>query len=295
MATKAVISSTFDDKYLFFLPIVTWCWNKLGVDVICFMPKPNGQLDYDKLDLIMYFQQVLKLGIELEVFDAPEHKQATYAQCARLYAACLDLPENEILISSDVDMVVFSGIDFFLNPKFENIDSDTCDNCLVTLGYDLVPDKQLPMCFARANVKTWRKFMKLEYGALSEVAGSLAELRVRPFQDCLDKLLGHIEAEHFRGNYWGKDQETLYSCSRSIPKIEIARAKEGTQFATKRYDRDDAYLLERLDPYTIDFHMPRPGYEDRNFEIILTVLKYHYPQDNFDWLINYQTEYKKLL
>ena len=39
---KAILSSTYDDKYLWNLPLVTWCWNKLGIDVICFLPEPNN-------------------------------------------------------------------------------------------------------------------------------------------------------------------------------------------------------------------------------------------------------------
>ena len=58
---------------------------------------------------------------------------------------------------------------------------------------------------------------------------------------------------------------------------------------------DDAYLLERLNPDTIDFHLPRPGFEPKNFDIIMQVLKYHYPLENFDWLVSYCEQYKSLL
>jgi hypothetical protein len=73
------------------------------------------------------------------------------------------------------------------------------------------------------------------------------------------------------------------------------RAKLPERFATNRLDRDDAYLLERLNPDIIDYHLPRPGYEENNFNQIMTVLKYHYPNDNFDWLIEYREQYIKLL
>jgi hypothetical protein len=122
------------------------------------------------------------------------------------------------------------------------------------------------------------------------------ELKIKTYQQCLDELLGHIEADHFRGNYWGKDQEEAYNKIYLTQELNtIPRARPGTQFASNRYDRDDAYILDRLSPDTIDFHMNRPGYEEKNFEIILTVLKYHYPNENFQWLINYTNEYKKLL
>ena len=66
-------------------------------------------------------------------------------------------------------------------------------------------------------------------------------------------------------------------------------------YANLRYDRDDAYLLDGVSLNTIDFHMPRPGYEEKNFKIILKVLQYHYPNENFQWLIDFTNEFKKLL
>lgn len=231
------------------------------------MPVPKVS-DMNKLFLISNTLAHNELNFQGYYFYCPEHKEATYAQVSRLYAACLDLPEDEVLISSDVDMCLFKV------PPYEE--------GFTIFGGDLVPKEQIPMCYISAKVIDWRKAFKLDG---------------KTYQECLDNLLGHIETEHFRGNYWGKDQETAYN---NIATDQIVwhfnRAREGTQFASKRYDRDDAYILDRLSPSdTIDFHMNRPGYEDRNFEIILTILKYHYPLENFDWLISYTEQYKRLL
>lgn len=262
---KAIISSTYDDKYIYFLPIVTYCWNKLGVDVICFMPQPKSDEENIKLNLCLESIGWANSKNEIEFFTAPEHKEATYAQCARLYGACLDLPEDEILIIGDVDMAMFKV------PPYEG--------GITIFGSDLVPDGQFPMCYASGTVKEWRKAMALDG---------------KTYQQCLDELLGEIECEHMRGNYWGKDQQTIWENTKDVA-IKIPRARPGTQFAANRYDRDDSFLLDRLSPDTIDYHMPRPGYEDGNFNQILNVLKYHYPSDDFGWLINYTEKYRSLL
>lgn len=279
---KAVISSTYDNNYLFFLPIVTFCWNKLGVEVICFLPERGYrgrlldkavELESSKKKLRITdpkFSLVLETcsdkKISFSFFKSPVHKEATYAQCSRLYAACLDLQEDEILVTSDVDMILFE------RPPYKD--------GFTVFGYDLVPIEQYPMCYVSASVKEWRYYF----------------CKGRTYQKCLDDLLSHIETDHFRGNYWGKDQEELYKgINLPIGVYGIPRARPGTQFASKRYDRDDAYLLDRLSPDTIDFHMPRPGYETNNFEIIMKVLEYHYPHDNFDWLKQYRQEYINLL
>lgn len=272
---KAVISSTYDDKYLYFLPIVCFCWQKLNVDVICFMPKPKDILtgrtkkEYDK-DILVFGTAKNVGNIRLEFFEAPEHKEATYAQCSRLYGACLDLPEDEVIITSDIDMAVFKV------PPFAHLGGFT------VLGADLVPDGQLPMCYATATVKDWRDAF---------------ELNGITYQQALDRLLGEDECQDYRACRWSVDQEQLrikiFNSNGSINLL--TRSNGQNQFAQNRYDRDDQFILDRLSPDTIDFHMNRPGYEEKNFEIILTILKYHYPQDDFEWLKKYTEEYNKLL
>jgi len=260
----AVISTTYNDTYLWYLPLTTWVWNKLGVDVVCFMPTPNAE-EWGKINVVQKLSNA-----QLHFFDCPEHKKPTYSQCSRLYGACLDLPEDEVLISSDIDMLVFSDVVCQAN-----------GDKITSYGFDLTPEEQLPMCYATAKVGTWRRIMGIDG---------------RSYQQCLDDLLGHEEMQDMRANLWCRDQETLSSKVFATKDwFLVPRAKPGTQFADKRYDRDDAYILDRLSPDTIDYHMNRPGYEDGNFSVILQVLQYHYPNENFQWLIDYNEEYKKLL
>ena len=264
----AVISTTYDDKYLWYLPLTTFLWNKLGVDVICFMPR---MVEFsDKIALINKVQIEQKLRQKHYFFNSPTHKEATYSQCSRLYAACLDLPEDEVLISGDVDMAVLKNI--FTPNKHGDY--------LTIIGDDLVPNGQYPICYCYGTVKAWRDSMSIHNNT---------------YQQCLDNLLGDIECESFRGNYWGKDQETLFNELQNDPKWLVQRSNGQNQWATKRYDRDDAYILDRLSPDTIDYHMNRPGFEEGNFQIILTIMKYHFPNENFQWLIDFNEQYKKLL
>jgi len=213
-------------------------------------------------------------GNKCYYFNSPKHKEATYAQCSRLYGACLDLPEDEVLIVGDVDMGVFS-IDWLKN-------GFTTGSDFTIFGADLVPKGQIPMCYISGNVKEWR---------------NVFELNSKTYQQCLDDLLGHIETEHFRGNYWGKDQETAYN---KIDKNGSAvyyfdRARPGTQFADNRVDRDDINWRSYVNNELVDAHLWRNGYEDGNFQNILELLTMKYPQEDFTWLVNYTNEYKKMI
>ena len=272
---KAIISCTPDSLYSFFIPITTWCWNRLGVDVILFVP---GKVD---APLWLAMGEINKDNSNRNLsygFNCPKNKEATYAQCSRLFAASLDLPEDEILITSDVDMALFN------TPLYKNGFSFGFEvPGIEIIGSDLTPNGQYPMCYIVANVKTWKKVF---------------DIGNKSYQSCLDNLLGHEEMENMRGNLWARDQETVYKKISSTPGIIVSksnRARPGTQFAERRLDRDDAYIFDRLDQNIIDFHMPRPGYEENAFSQILTVLRYFYPNESFEWLINYRNEYLKLL
>lgn len=268
---KAVISSTYDNNYLFFIPIVTWCWNRLGVDVICFVPYSDyiGNEAINQIPAQIMRDSIVKYNLrcELHYFKATKNKQATYAQCSRLYAACLDLPEDEVLVSSDCDMANFK-----IPPHENNI---------TIFGSDLVPNGQFPMCYATGTVKEWRESFGINWYH-------------KTYQFMLDELLGNIECDHMRGNYWGKDQQTLWENTKDIA-IKIPRARPNTQFASERVDRDDINWRHYLGDSLIDAHLWRPGHEENNFLNILELLKMKYPDDNFDWLISYREQYIKLL
>lgn len=268
---KAVLSTTFDDNYFFFLPITAWAWNKLGVDVICFMPrlpKANDPKFGLMVDLKWY-----KPGLDLVFlsFDASDDKKPTYAQCSRLYGAALKwVEEDEVLITGDIDMAVFNK-DYF--NQFNDGDAHI-------VGSDLVPDGQYPMCYIAMPAKTWRIVMDIE---------------AKTYQDKLDDLLGPLECEHFRGNYWSKDQETIYNHLWLSGKEfnNHFRARPGTQFANRRADRDG--WPDVIPPDIVDAHLPRPGYTPENFAKILSLFQTMYPEDDFQWMIDYRNEYVKHL
>lgn len=260
----AVYSSTFDPKYDFFLPITSYCWNKLGVNSIIFIPM--------SMRLEKRFNLVLRAchNALFYVFDCPKDKEATYAQLSRLYAASIEsFNDAESFIVSDADMAFF-GKHIIYNCQRGWID---------VYGADLVPENQLPMCYQVGYAETWLGLM---------------QINGRSFQQCLDDALGHEEMENMRGCLWARDQETAHKFlyANSIPHD---RARPGTQFASHRCDRDDTNWRSYLGSDLVDAHLWRPGYTDENFTNILELLQTQYPEDSFQWLIDYRNEYIKLL
>jgi hypothetical protein len=200
-----------------------------------------------------------------EYFKCSDHKQATYAQCSRLYGAALELDEQEILVTSDVDMLVFQY------PTWDN-------NKFSIYGSDLVPPNQYPICYIIASVRKWREAFNING---------------RSLQKCLDDLVGVIECQDFRGCQWSLDQDHAFKHLQNQDKVLYKRAYPNTQFATKREDRDSWGNVNRFDLF--DAHLPRPGYTEDNFNKILSLLQEKYPNDSFEWLIKYREDYVKLL
>lgn len=271
---KAILSCTYDDQYLFNLPFAVYSWHLLGVECVVFLPRNNKTYLRKVLTIIdTLIKACGGIYFQLHTFSCPENKEATYAQCSRLYAAAIPGLENEVLITSDADMCVFNKEfwDYFEHTAWVNI-----------IGVDLVPEGQVPMCYITSPAAGWRVVMKIEG---------------RTYQQCLDDLLGSIEAENFRGNYWGKDQETAYQhiFPSHGPLVQLHnRAYPGTQFATRRADRDGWPDSIPLD--IIDAHLPREmKYSQANVEKIHLLFYTMYPHLDHTWIWRYHTEYLKLI
>lgn len=269
----AILSITHDDQYLFYLPMVVWSWNKLGHNVVVIGPDMDGEATDDRIELIIDTRWEQDIQWHWIGFTAPAEKEATYAQCSRLYAAALRrlLPDEEVMITGDVDMAVLN------KEYFESAE----DGRIHVYGTDLVPENQYPICYISMTAETWRQVMGIKMG--------------ETMQNKLDDLLGPLECDHFRGNYWCKDQETIYNklTEGSWATVKHNRANLPYQFATRRADRDGwpGHIPNGL----IDAHLPRPGYTDENFAKIMNLFKTYYPNEDLQWMYDYRAKYLKII
>jgi hypothetical protein len=267
---KAIVSTNYDPKYIFFMPIVAWAWQKIGVEVRFMMPFFDI---HDKVvRLIMDTLRANKSNGSVHCFRPPtENHEVTYTQVSRLFAAAdTSIPDDEILITSDIDMAVFQ-----IPPHDPN-------GAFSIFGADLVPQNQYPMCYLSATAKAWRETF---------VMG-------RTLQDCLDDELSHENCENMRGNLWARDQERSFSYIKPTSPILYNRAYEGTQFATKRVDRDNGHWYEDLinnGKDIVDAHLWRPGYTEENTEKIIRLLTIMYAEDSFEWVRKYSAEFRKII
>lgn len=263
---RAIISCTNDSLYSYFLPLVAYCWNKLGVNVIAFTPSQSNAATFFAMQAMNFNRENKNLSFG---YIADENKSATYSQLSRLMAwGISDILDDEIIYTSDCDM-----LNFKLPPHDNGFD-------FTVWGSDLTPPTQYPVCYVGAKKSKWKQFFGVED---------------KDYQGALDYHLGSIECNHMRGNYWCFEQELIFNTLQNANCKLIPRSNGQNQFALNRVDRTDLHYKDRLDHDIVDAHLWRPGYTEENFHKILELLQYFYPEDDFNWLIDYTNEYRKLI
>jgi hypothetical protein len=271
--TYAVISIDDNPTYSFFAPIAAWCWRKLNIETICIVVSELNSENGCPASAAFVWRYLEAQKHHAEyLFVKSADRKATYAQVSRLFAAARYwLKEDDILITSDVDMATFSTDFHQVNPKG-----------FLVFGYDLTPTDQTPMCYVTAPVWKWRAAFRITSQFIS---------------DRLGEELDHEQMENMRGCIWSRDQELMHRTVSEDPElVKIPRARPGTQFATHRVDRDDVnWRAYPIPGRLIDAHLWRPGYTEENFSKILELFMTMYPEENFEWMVEYKNEFIKLI
>ncbi len=249
----AILSTTDNPLYDFFIPFVTSSWSYKDIrTLVISVNNPH----YESTEMVLF-----------ENVFTTKNKEATYSQCSRLFGYLHpDIGEEETVVTGDIDMAYFGDI-----VKDEP--------SIHIYGADLVNEGQFPICYVTMSKANWRIVM-----------GNHESIQI-----ALDDLLDGHECENMRGNLWCRDQETIYNniIKSGLPYTLHDRRKSDTNRTAKnRADRDGwQYDVNGL----VDAHLPRPGYEPENFAKILKLFKDVYPQENFDWMVEYRNLFVSLL
>lgn len=261
----AVFSVTDHPNYLFFIPITAWSWNQIGCSCVIFYPERIK--DDPKFKLA---QSYCRKDTLFMPFSCPKDAEATYAQVSRLFAAVLkEIPQEEVLITTDCDMMVFG--DYF----------ERYTGLIDVFGADLLPgQEQYPICYIAASCAHWWYIMSIGH---------------HTYQQCLDLALAHEPANaDMRGNLWARDQELVYRMiKKSRLEVCIHPRANKAGFAKNRIDRDDGNWPESIDG-AHDFHMFRPGHQIENFAKIMRVVRWRF-EAGYQWMETYHQEYTNLL
>jgi hypothetical protein len=265
-----VISSNLNDDYLFYVPIVTWAWNKLGWNVIFLSPNYEKQPKYILVHnlFITLNEQNIHYTWERNEF---EYNEISICQISRLYT--VDIGKFWILdyiLTSDADMMPLSD---YWTVVYSEI------RCY---GKDL-SDVHYPICYIGMSVSEWKRVMDLTSNFSRDIK--------RDLKDRAD--INSIEKE----KSWVCDQNLI---TEKLQNEEIKSIERGTYthsgYAVGRIDRSSWYR-SREQKERIDCHLPRQGYNEHTFKEILEIIKscFSVSDNELNWMQDYRNQYIKFL
>lgn len=160
MTTHAVIATNQSHSYDVFAPITTLFWKEVvGFETICFLTgtqedwrgSKSGSMIWDALDFV---------GAKVHVIGKLEgYQDAQAAQSSRQHAAALKLPEDDVLITGDIDMWSLDKAWFRQHDPVKWDFTSWYANAYGPLAP--VPPFH-PTPYIAATVKKWREVMQLE-------------------------------------------------------------------------------------------------------------------------------------
>jgi len=277
MKKYIVVSVNENCDYQYFLPLTCAVWQKFGWTPIVFyqgqvtFPEavdPDDRSRRHKLfDLLMdqpYDGAVVGVG------PIDGYRSDTITQISRLYAACLDLQEDDYLMTGDIDMIPLSN---YWQPDFIKP---------TVYGHDLTGFGHFPICYIGAPVKLWREFMKLE--------GTDYQYHI---QKDLMTLPQAKDQDFYK--YWFTDQDLITARLKEYGtgKIDfINRGQYSNGYAKGRVDRGAWHLGHEQ---FIDAHLLQQCHHtEEKIQKLMDLLYHVWPKEDWLWFLNYTKEFKKL-
>jgi hypothetical protein len=258
---KKYISLAVNDnpKYMYYIPLVTWAWQKLGWNChISYCPEDKSDRVITPIENLVFSHHkcfmVKALG-----------KTETISQVSRLFAWSDILTyENGsfYMLTSDADMLPLSNI-------WEPIDgSITC------YGRDLT-DYHYPICYIGMDDVLW--------DVVTQSEGI-----------CIDDMITNaLKGKQIK---WTTDQDLI--TERLLKhKDDINHVNRGTDKRTGyplgRVDRSNW----RLDhAQLIDAHLPHDILtNDKSFHNVTELLRTVWPKEDFSWYYQFHKDFKKML
>lgn len=214
MNKYCIISTDNNPDYYSLIPLACYSWNKLGyIPMILFVNVPFS-VQHKILEACPTNTKSFNRQTE------PGVRDSTMAQILRLFAWQFLLYDDDILLTSDSDMIIAKDV-FHCNDGFTNY------------GYDLTGRSEAPICYNIAKASVWK-----------EVIG--------------DFVLPETAYSQDWSSYWSADQQLLTRRLHHYGINRITFIDRGNQnkhgLPTGRWDRHD---WSHIPDDIIDVHMKR--------------------------------------
>lgn len=265
---KHVITATDDNPdYFFFLPIVTKMWEKMGFQHHCVVIADPAKLTEALRTAISHSKGAVLHFVNPNnvAQNFPGFQPWALAPLSRILAGCLDIPKNDCVLTSDIDMLPIKQ-QWFDKISLEPNNIDIFGEDGATGGYG---NSRYPICYVGMQRALWSTILQThEFGhdftlGLNHLITKyrLDTLDINGQRACDEPLLHSLINDHSRKyrpilNFHMRKMITNESYKPGmigVPGI----LPEG------RLDRSN---WQKNMTGVIDIHAPRPGYSQENWD-----------------------------
>lgn len=277
MTTYAIIASNQSHSYDFFAPITVLFWRHIaGYETICFLTDTAKDWENPYGEVVK--SALAEVGAKTHHIGKLEgYQNAQAAQSSRQHAAALDLPEDDILATGDIDMWSLDRAWFQQHDPAKWDFTSHYANAYGNWPYPLFH----PTPYIFGTVKKWREVMQLE------VRGEI----LTQMQANFDRTL-----TRYHDSWIGWWQDELYFNSKLM-------AWDGYPSRVQMICREGQPPHDRIDrcawPTTFDWskqwvdtHLIRPGATKENWPRIRPLIE-HYIPGKLEWVDRYTERYQK--
>lgn len=264
----AVISTDENQDYMYHIPLTIWAWRKIGWSVMVMFVSDNIS---ELSELIFRRHTDLHNQLNVEVCLVPTikgYRNATVAQISRLYAAAVPFV-GDILMTSDGDMLPLS--DYWKLQSKPTV-----------YGFDLTSYTEFPISYIQMDSSDWKQVMNLDQNHNVE----------HFIKRDLDSMPNAKSDDFYK--FWGVDQQLITQRLKPFKPTIINRGQYPNGYARGRVDRG-AWTLDHKE--FIDAHLHHQIHHKQNdwkFQQTLELLRKIWPEESFDWYIEYHNEFKRL-
>lgn len=262
MKQHVILSYNNNPDYIYFAPLTMWAWNRMGWKPVLMWVDDEGITPYNALVSLHTpcdFETI-------KVHQVDGYRSDTIAQISRLYAACV-FNRGAYLMTGDIDMIPLSNYWKPTNGK------------PTVWGHDLTGYTQFPICYIGMSSEYWIQVMELQLGT-DFIKRDLAATPQAKDPDFY--------------KYWFTDQEVITRRLKKYHPTVINRGQYPNGFARGRIDRG-AWTLDHKE--FIDCHMHHQIHHKGNewkFAQTMEMLRKVWPNEDFQWFVDYHSEFKKL-
>ena len=264
-----ILATNSHPDYIYYLPIVTQAWNKLGYKTICLLMDDDKVLtDFVLKNVNLDSNQIVNLS---PIKDIPN---SSLVQVSRIFASSIPtISSHDLIITSDIDMIPLS------DEYFNNIKKEFIFNILDAgeLNYN-----RHKICYVAARKHHWVEMMGIKTNDIN--------LELKNFF----KDKANLDSDY----YWNVDELYLFEKLSSSPYYPFSnfvdRGSNYLNFRNYRIDRGNIEsTLSLYSTKAYDCHSIKSPFT--NFSTLSSILKILFTEREINNFKSFTQEFNELL